>query len=320
MIQVFQKSLLRGAAERLNAQRPGCRLLGCDRRGSVGPHILSQFIQIIFPFLLVQTFQMLPAGKDDQLVSGPRRCHIDQLLVVFQPLVGACLGLLRDRRGKKNHVFLVPLKGMNRPAGHIVHFRPGQRFLDQLLLVDKGCNDTDIFILVQRGISGNLTGLRRRRILKLREGILHIQINKGLFFPALGQDVEFGMIILTVVKPDDILMAPVMVVQKRLITDRVTGQIRLIDRIFPVVIFIGNRITLPQFIVGQLIQQNHRIELLRVAYQHQARPPQDGHQRNRNIALTGLVHDHHIKHRLRLSETMGRNAGGGDDRKDLLQL
>jgi hypothetical protein len=59
---------------------------------------------------------------------------------------------------------------MNRPAGHIVHFRPGQRFLDQLLLVDKGCNDTDIFILVQRGISGNLTGLRRRRILDGRAG------------------------------------------------------------------------------------------------------------------------------------------------------
>ena len=46
---------------------------------------------------------------------------------------------------------------------------------------------------------------------------------KGLFFPALGQDVEFGMIILTVVKPDDILMAPVMVVQKRLITARRAG-------------------------------------------------------------------------------------------------
>ena len=44
MIQVFQKSLLRGAAERLNAQRPGCRLLGCNRRGSVGPHILRQFV------------------------------------------------------------------------------------------------------------------------------------------------------------------------------------------------------------------------------------------------------------------------------------
>ena len=41
----------------------------------------------------------------------------------------------------------------------------------------------------------------------------NVQIDKGLFLPALGQDAEFGMIILTVVKPDDILMAPVMVVQ-----------------------------------------------------------------------------------------------------------
>ena len=53
------------------------------------------------------------------------------------------------------------------------------------------------------------------------------------------------MIILTIIKPDDILMAAVMIVQKRLVANRVAGQIRLIDGIFPIVIFIGHRITLP---------------------------------------------------------------------------
>ena len=72
--------------------------------------------------------------------------------------------------------------------------------------------------------------------------------------------------------------------------------------------------------VRKLIEQNDRVELLRIANEHQLFAPQHRDQRNRHIALACLVNNRHVKQRLRLPELVRGNTGSNHDRKNLLQL
>ncbi len=115
-------------------------------------------------------------------------------------------------------------------------------------------------------------------------------------------------------------MAPVVVVQQYLITDGITGQIGLVDGILPVIIFLRHMVSPAQHVVGQFIQQDHRIQLLGIPHQHQILPPDDRHQGHCRIALACLIQDGHIKHRLRASQLVGGDTCGDDNGKHLLKL
>ena len=123
-----------------------------------------------------------------------------------------------------------------------------------------------------------------------------------------------------VVELDDFLVAAVMAAQQNFIADRVAGQEGLVDGIFPIVVLLGHMILFPQSLIGQLLQQDHRVQLLRVSHQHQVLSPDDGHQGHRRVALAGLVHDDHVEHRLRLSQSVGGDTGGDHDGENILEL
>ena len=89
----------------------------------------------------------------------------------------------------------------------------------------------------------------------------------------------------------------------------------LIYGILGIIILIRHTVTLPEDGVIFLIQQDHRTELLGISHEHQVLSTQDRHQRHRCITLARLVHDGHVKIRLRRSQLMRGNTRRGDDRK-----
>ena len=137
----------------------------------------------------MQAFQVLLTAQHDQLVPGPGGGHIDQLPVVFQPLIGARLGLVRDGCGKQHHILFIPLVRVDRSAGHICDPRFLQRLFNQLFLVYKGSDDPHGSVPVGARVLRDGSGLRGGRILQGSPGILHVQIFQGLRLPADSLDL-----------------------------------------------------------------------------------------------------------------------------------
>ena len=82
-----------------------------------------------------------------------------------------------------------------------------------------------------------------------------------------------------------------------------------------IIVLVRHTVTLPEYGIIFLIQQDHRAKLLWISYQHQIPAAQDRHKRHGCIALARLIHDGHIKIRLRGSQLMCGNTRRGDDRK-----
>ena len=126
--------------------------------------------------------------------------------------------------------------------------------LDQYPLIHKRCDDSNTFIRIFPRITHDLLHLCRRGILHVTRSAIHINIDKRLSFPAVGLHLKFGVIIFFVVKVYDFFITAVMISQKYLIADRITGKIRLINGIFTVIIFIRNMVFSAQFPVREFVQ------------------------------------------------------------------
>ena len=97
MVQIFQKGILGLGAVGLDAQRTaGGGLLG-HLGLAVFAHVLHQLINIVVGAVGVQAVQRGLIREDDKLLPRAGGRHVDELLVRFQPVVGARAGLVGQR-------------------------------------------------------------------------------------------------------------------------------------------------------------------------------------------------------------------------------
>ena len=97
MVQVLQKGILGFGAVGLDAQRAaGGGLLG-HLGLAVFAHVLHQLVNIVVGAVGVQAVQRGLIREDDQLLPRAGGRHVDELLVRFQPVVGARAGLVGQR-------------------------------------------------------------------------------------------------------------------------------------------------------------------------------------------------------------------------------
>ena len=80
---------------------------------------------------------------------------------------------------------------------------------------------------------------------------------------------EFAVIVFPVVEADNLGMTAIMVMEQYFITDRITGKKRFVDGVLNIIVFLSNTVPLPENLIVLFIQQNDRLELLRVTDQHQ---------------------------------------------------
>ena len=100
MIEADQKIRLDLRAVRLDAQSAGVHFIRGDTAESFAAHIPGQLVHIVLLRLVMEAFQILCAGKQDQLFPCPGSGYVDQLPVIFQPPVGFLRHLIRYRCGK----------------------------------------------------------------------------------------------------------------------------------------------------------------------------------------------------------------------------
>lgn len=81
--------------------------------------------------------QDFTACQDDELLFRTRYRNINQLFVVFQPIVGTLVCLVGNAEGKQDNVFFIALKGMDCTAGYIGIAVFTQAFVDKLALIGK---------------------------------------------------------------------------------------------------------------------------------------------------------------------------------------
>lgn len=184
MVQVLQESLLRGRAERLHPQGPGIRLFPGHLGLAVLLHILHQLVEVVLRALPVEPGQVPGVGEHDKAVPGPGGGYVDQLLVVLQPFIGSVPGLVRDGGGEEHYVLLVPLKGVDGAAGHVLQTCFGQGFLNQFPLVHEGRDDADALLPVETGVADDLLHLLRGGVAHRAVLVLDVQIEKGMLFSA----------------------------------------------------------------------------------------------------------------------------------------
>ena len=249
----------------------------------------------------MQTLQLLVIGEQDQLVFRPRGGHINQFLVVFQPLVSLRAGFVGQGQRKNHHILFVSLKGMNRPAGSVAVMLLGQHLLDQFPLTRKGRNDPDGFFRVLAQIPIDQIHLRRGRVLFCTRVMGQIHIDQGPFAFPFACHLQFLIVVLFIVEGDDFRITAIVIPQKHLVADRIAGQKAGINGISEVIVLLPHMVSLSQHLIVLGVQQNHRPELLRVSYQHQRVSPYNRHQGDCRVALAGLVHNHHIEGRFGVS-------------------
>ena len=78
-------------------------------------------------------------------------------LFVFSQFVGARAGLVGQRQGEDDHVFLVALKGVHRAAGGVLKVLRAQHGLDGGALLRKRRNDAHLLVRVR----GQVCSMRR---------------------------------------------------------------------------------------------------------------------------------------------------------------
>ena len=319
MVQIFQKGILGLGAVGLDAQRTaGGGLLG-HLGLAVFAHVLHQLVNIVVGAVGVQAVQRGLIREDDQLLPRAGGRHVDELLVRFQPVVGARAGLVGQRQGEDDHVFLVALKGVHRAAGGVLKVPRAQHGLDGGALLRKWGDDAHLLVRVRGQVCLDAAHLLRGGVFLVGGVVGHVHIDERRGVGLAAGNVQLVVVVFAIVELDDLGAAPVVVAQQRLVADGVAGQKAFVDRVFDVIVLLRDTVAAARAVVGG-VQQNDRRELLRVAHKHQRRPAQDGHKRHGHTALAGLVHDDHVKARLRVAQTVGGDAGRGHNGKDAQQL
>ena len=321
VVEIFQKGRLGFGAVWLDAQRAGGGRFFCHNAGAVGAGVLHQLVQVVAAARGgVQAVQLLLAGHNDQLFPRPRYRHIQQLLVVLQPVVGGLPGAVGEGQRENDDVLLVPLKGVYRAAGIIGELVVPQCLPNQRPLPGKGGDDAHAALRVAAQIVQDGLYLLRGGVALAGGVFRYVQIHQRTVALHLAGDVQAVVVVFFVVEGHDFRMAAVVIAEQHLIAQRIAGQKALVDGILQVIVFLRHPVAAAQRLVVPAVQHHHRAELLGVAHQQQAAAPQNGHQRHRRVALAGLVHHHHVKQRLWLAQLVGGAAGGGDDGKDAQQL
>ena len=159
MGQIFQKCCLRFCGKRFHPQCPGIDLFLCNHRLPLCFHILNQFVQIIILISPVQPLHLSVICQYNQPVLRTGGCHIDQLLIIFQPHIGSLPRIFGEGCGKKNDILLISLKCVNGSTGKIGKLRFLRRLLNGLPLIDERSNDSDILLPVLLRIGKNLPHL-----------------------------------------------------------------------------------------------------------------------------------------------------------------
>ena len=146
--EVFQKRILCLGGKWLYSQGSGADMLLRYCGLPLRLDVLHKLIQIVGFLPLMQSFQLLTVGKQDQLVLCAGGCNIDQLLIVLEPVIGALLGPVGKCRGKKYHVLFIPLKCMDCSTNDILQLPLLDLFLNEHSLIHKGCDDRHTFVFV----------------------------------------------------------------------------------------------------------------------------------------------------------------------------
>lgn len=89
MCQVFHKCRFCFRGKRLDSKCSRTDMLFRNFGFPVHFHILHQLVQIIILISLMKALQFFPVRKKDQLVLRPRRCNIDQFLIIFEPVISS---------------------------------------------------------------------------------------------------------------------------------------------------------------------------------------------------------------------------------------
>ena len=99
VVEVLQKGRFRPRAVRLDAQCPGVGGLFADLGLALRAGVLHEFVEVIVAVCpAVQAVQLRHVGQDDQLFPCAGNGHVDKLLIIFQPIISALLGAVRQRQ------------------------------------------------------------------------------------------------------------------------------------------------------------------------------------------------------------------------------
>ena len=317
VVEVLQKGRFRSRAVRLDAQCPGVGGLFADLGLALRAGVLHEFVEVIVAVRpAVQAVQLRHAGQDDQLFPRAGNGHVDKLLIVFQPIIGALLGAVRQRQREDDYVLFIPLERVYRAAAGIGDAVGPQGVLDQRALPRKGRDDAYAFVRVLLQKAQDRRDLAGCGIAFRRSIVLYFNIDQRLLaFHAAG-NVQAVVVIFAVVEVDDLLVAAVVIAQKHLVADGIAGQKALVDGVLDIIILVGHGVLAAQDFIVARVQHHHGAKLLRVAHQQQAAPAQHRHQRYRRAALAGFVHNDHVKQRFRLAQFVGRTARSRHQRED----
>ena len=158
---------------------------------------------------------------------------------------------------------------MNSSTDQILQFILFDCLFDQCLLVYKRCDDRNAFVRILLRIRYNLVHLCRGSILDLWLITFYINIHKWMRFPAFRLNLQFGIVIFFIIEPYNFFVATIVIAQKHFIAYGIAGEICFVNRILPVIVFIGHMILPAQFLIRQLPKQNDRVKLLWISHQHQ---------------------------------------------------
>ena len=195
-----------------------------------------------------------------------------------------------------------------------------QHGLDGGALLRKRRDDAHLLVRVRGQVCLDAAHLLRGGVFLVGGVVGHVHIDERRGVGLAAGNVQLVVVVFAIVELDDLGAAPVVVAQQRLVADGVAGQKAFVDRVFDVIVLLRDTVAAAQRAVVGRVQQNDGRELLRVAHKHQRRPAQDGHKRHGRAALAGLVHDDHVKARLRVAQAVGGDAGRGHNGKDAQQL
>ena len=150
-----------------------------------------------------------------------------------------------------------------------MEFFPFQFVCYESTLIGERGNDSDLLIWIPPHIIDDLINLAGASILDDRICFLHIYELLGSGIVILTLNGEFAVIVFPVVEADNLGMTAIMVMEQYFITDRITGKKRFVDGVLNIIVFLSNTVPLPENLIVLFIQQNDRLELLRVTDQHQ---------------------------------------------------
>lgn len=110
------------------------------------------------------------------------------------------MGLRGDCHGKQDDVFFVPLKSVHSPAGHGGKAVFPKQLIDQVFLVDEGCDYADFLVLVFIGIIKDMECFRGSCVFLCAAVIRDVYIEQPTGTLHRAFDMQLFVVILLVVE------------------------------------------------------------------------------------------------------------------------